>query len=55
MIKILLLIILIFFFQGCATWSGLKQDSKQAWEVTKGTSNEVLHSVKKSIHEATSE
>lgn len=55
MIKIIFSIIFIFFFQGCATWVGLKQDSKQAWEVTKDTSSEVFHSVKKSIHEATSE
>ena len=53
MIKSILLIILIFVFQGCATWSGIKHDSNRAWEATKDTSNEVYHSVKKSVHEAT--
>lgn len=53
MIKSILLIILIFVFQGCATWTGLKQDSNRAWEATKDTSSEVYHSVKKSVHEAT--
>ena len=53
MVKNILLIILIFVFQGCATWTGLKQDSNRAWEATKDTSNDVYHSVKKSIHEAT--
>ena len=53
MVKNLLLVILIFVFQGCATWNGLKQDSNRAWEATKDTSSEVYHSVKKSIHEAT--
>lgn len=53
MVKNLLLVILIFVFQGCATWTGLKQDSNRAWEATKDTSSEVYHSVKKSVHEAT--
>lgn len=53
MVKNILLIILIFVFQGCATWTGLKQDSNRAWEATKDTSSEVYHSVKKSVHEAT--
>ena len=53
MIKIALLIILIISFQGCATWSGVKQDSKTAWQATKDTTTEVVKDVKKSIHEAT--
>ena len=53
MVKNILLIILIFVIQGCATWNGLKQDSNRAWEATKDTSSEVYHSVKKSVHEAT--
>ncbi|MCT7633865.1 hypothetical protein N5U36_00260 [Aliarcobacter butzleri] len=53
MIKFMLLTILIVFFQGCATWTGIKQDSNKAWEATKDTSSNVYHSVKKSIHEAT--
>ena len=47
------LIVFIILFQGCATWSGIKQDSNRAWEATKDTSSDVYHSVKKSIHEAT--
>lgn len=53
MIKYILLTILIVIFSGCATWSGIKQDSKEAWDTTKDTSSDVYHSVKKSIHEAT--
>ena len=53
MIKFSILLILIVLFQGCATWMGIKQDSKRTWEATKDTSNDVYHSVKKSIHEAT--
>ena len=53
MLKSILLLIFIIFFQGCATWSGVKQDSNRAWEATKDTSSDVYHSVKKSIHEAT--
>ena len=53
MVKNILLIILIFVFQGCATWSGVKQDSKTAWKATKETTTEVVKDVKKSIHEAT--
>jgi hypothetical protein len=55
MIKSLLLVILIFSFQGCATWMGVKKDSEIAWEVTKDTSNKVYKSVKKGINEATSD
>ena len=53
--KSILLLFLIILFQGCATWMGLKKDSKQAWEVTKDTSGNVYKSVKKSINEATSD
>ena len=51
MIKFMLLTILIVFFQACATWTGIKQDSKEAWGVTKDTSKDVYQSVKKSIKE----
>jgi uncharacterized protein YceK len=54
-IKTILLLFLIILFQGCATWIGVKKDSKEAWEVTKDTSKDVYKSVKKSINEATSE
>ena len=49
--KSLLLILLIITFQACATWTGIKQDSKEAWGVTKDTSKDVYQSVKKSIKE----
>ena len=55
MIKIILLVILMILFQGCATWSGVKQDTNDAWNVTKDTSKGVYKSVKKSINEATSD
>lgn len=54
-IKTILLLFLIILFQGCATWIGVKKDSKEAWEVTKDTSKDVYKTVKKSINEATSE
>ncbi len=50
-IKTILLILLIILFQGCATWMGIKKDSKQAWDVTKDTSQKVYDSVKKSIND----
>ena len=53
--KFILLLFLIISFQGCATWMGLKKDSKEAWEVTKDTSENAYKSVKKTINEATSE
>ena len=53
MLKSILLLIFIMFFQACATWSGVKQDSKTAWQATKDTTTEVVKDVKKSIHEAT--
>ena len=53
MLRCILLLIFIIFFQGCATWSGVKQDSKTAWQGTKDTTTEVVKDVKKSIHEAT--
>ena len=53
MLKSILLLIFIIFFQACATWSGVKQDSKTAWQATKDTTTEVVKDVKKSIHEAT--
>jgi predicted small secreted protein len=39
-----LIIMTGFFISGCATWSGVKQDSSQAWKSTK-----------KVVHDATSE
>ena len=53
MLKIVSLVTIIILFQGCATWSGVKQDSKTAWQATKDTTTEVVKDVKKSIHEAT--
>ena len=51
--KSILLIILLITFQGCATWYGIKKDSKDAWKATKETTGEVYDSTKKAIHEAT--
>ncbi len=51
--KTMLLIYLIVLFQGCATWYGIKQDSKDAWKATKQTTGEVYDSTKRAIHEAT--
>lgn len=53
--KGLLLLIFIILFQGCATWSGVKQDSNTAWKATKETTGDVVKDVKKSIHESTAE
>ncbi len=53
MLKFVLLIILIIFFSGCATWDGLKEDSSNAWQTTKNVSSEVYDSTKRSIHKAT--
>lgn len=55
MIRAILLVIFVMFFQACATWSGIKQDSSEAWDATKSTSSKAYKSVKKSIHEATAE
>ena len=41
------------FFQACATWTGVKKDSKEAWEATKETSGEVATDIKKAIDEVT--
>ena len=46
MLRSILLLIFIIFFQGCATWSGVKQDSKTAWQATKDTTTEVVKDVK---------
>ena len=53
MLKFVLSIILIILFQGCATWYGVKKNSKDAWKATKQTTGEVYDSTKKSIHKAT--
>ena len=47
------LIILIMLFQGCATWNGLKQDSKVAWEGTKEVSGKVYDSTKRAFDDIT--
>lgn len=53
MLKFVLSIILIILFQGCATWYGVKKDSKEVWKATKETTGEVYDSTKRTIHEAT--
>lgn len=50
---ILSLTILGLFFSGCATWDGVKKDSKEAWETTKEVSSDAYDSTKKAIHKAT--
>jgi predicted small secreted protein len=51
--KSILLIILLISFQGCATWYGIKKDSKDAWQATKETTGKAYDSTKEAIHEAT--
>lgn len=53
MIKKIILLIFVLFFQSCATWSGIKKDSKDGWEATKETTSEVASDIKKSIDEVT--
>ncbi|MBL3520769.1 hypothetical protein ACNSOP_07440 [Aliarcobacter lanthieri] len=55
MFKSVLLVIFIILLQGCATWKGVKEDSKTAWEATKDTTSEAYQGVKKSIHDATAD
>lgn len=47
------LIILIMLFQGCATWNGLKQDSKEVWQGTKEVSGKAYDSTKRAIDDIT--
>ncbi len=47
------LIILIILFQGCATWNGLKQDSKVAWQGTKEVSGKAYDSTKRAFDDLT--
>ena len=44
---------LVFIISGCATWDGVKKDSKDAWEATKDTSSKAYDSTKEAIHNAT--
>ena len=53
MLRSILLLIFIIFFQGCANFRWLKQDCITACQATKDTTTEVVKDVKKSIHEAT--
>lgn len=52
---LILTLFCVIFFSGCATWKGVKQDSSDAWEVTKDTSVKAYESTKKAINEATSD
>jgi hypothetical protein len=47
------LIILIILFQGCATWNGIKQDSKVVWQGTKEVSGKAYDSTKRAINDLT--
>jgi len=55
MFRNMLLVIISIFFAACATWQGVKEDSKTAWETTKETTSQTYKGVKKSIHNATAE
>ena len=49
---ILLMIITIYVFAGCATWKGMKKDSSDAWDATKDGSETVYKKSKKAVNEA---
>jgi len=55
MFRNILLVAICIFFTACATWKGVKEDSKTAWEGTKEVTSETYKGVKKSIHNATAE
>jgi predicted small secreted protein len=51
---ILSMLAVLFIVTGCSkTIEGVKQDSKNAWEVTKEGTQKAVESTKKVIHEAT--
>ncbi len=49
----ILLITFIVLFQGCATWNGLKQDSKVFWEGTKEVSGNAYDATNRAIQDIT--
>nr|WP_165375140.1 hypothetical protein [Malaciobacter halophilus] len=51
--NLFLLIILIFTFNGCATWKGIKKDSNDAWKATKDGSSKIYKETKETIHKVT--
>ncbi|PPK61279.1 hypothetical protein B0F89_11144 [Malaciobacter marinus] len=51
--RVFLSVALIFVFNGCATWKGIKKDSNDAWEATKDGSSKVYNKTKETIHKAT--
>ena len=50
---LLITIISIFIFSGCATWEGVKEDSSKAWNATKKGTEKVYEGTKEAIHKAT--
>ncbi|WP_164091264.1 hypothetical protein [Poseidonibacter lekithochrous] len=42
-------------FTGCATWSGVKEDSSTAWEATKEGTSKAYKNTKEAIHDATAD
>jgi len=55
MFRSMLLVIISIFFTACATWQGVKEDSKTVWDSTKEITSQTYKGVKKSIHNATAE
>ena len=51
--NILILLFVSLFLTSCATWDGVKKDSKEAWETTKEVSSDAYDSTKKAINKAT--
>jgi len=44
--KQIVLILMVVLFSGCATWQGVKKDSSDSWEWTKGKVNNGAEYVK---------
>ncbi|XPV70263.1 MAG: entericidin EcnAB [Halarcobacter sp.] len=51
--SLILFILLLAMFSGCATWKGMKKDSSDAWDATKEGTSKAYESTKEAIHEAT--
>lgn len=51
--RVFLSVALIFVFNGCATWKGIKKDSSDAWNATKKGTSKAYNKTKEAIHEAT--
>lgn len=51
--SVFFLLVSAIIFSGCATWSGVKEDSSTAWEATKEGTSKAYKNTKEAIHEAT--